>query len=175
MESIMKQRSFTSFFRFSHRELSSRLQPTLERQQCSSRCTDSDHRRFVELLESPSYRRRQCEFCKRKNTREERVEFIILSPLHSFYSKIQIQKIPKSSYLNWFHYTWAESSKEIGFYLLEFVKSIVCPFFRHETIGSGDPFGGPHSNITVSPWATRVFCGSSRNSSRSTGEMEKWN
>lgn len=54
-------------------------------------------------------------------------------------------------------------------YLLEFVMSIVWPFFRHDTIGSGDPFGGPHSSITVSPCATRVFCGSSRNSSRSTG------
>lgn len=54
-------------------------------------------------------------------------------------------------------------------YLLEFVMSIVWPFFRHDTIGSGDPFGGPHSSITVSLCATRVFCGSSRNSSRSTG------
>lgn len=58
-------------------------------------------------------------------------------------------------------------------YLFELVKSIVWPFFRHDTIGSGDPFGGPHSNIAVSPWATRVFCGSKRNSSRSTAKKRK--
>lgn len=52
-------------------------------------------------------------------------------------------------------------------YLFEPAKSIICPFFRHEIIGSGDPFGAPHSSIAVSPYATRVFCGSRRKSSRS--------
>lgn len=34
--------------------------------------------------------------------------------------------------------------------------------------GSGEPRGGPHSIIATSPKATRVFCGSKRNSSRNT-------
>lgn len=34
--------------------------------------------------------------------------------------------------------------------------------------GSGVPRGGPHSIIATSPNATRVFCGSNRNSSRNT-------
>lgn len=36
-------------------------------------------------------------------------------------------------------------------YLLEFVKSIVRPFFRHEIVGEGEPLGGPHSRVAVSP------------------------
>jgi hypothetical protein len=57
--------------------------------------------------------------------------------------------------------------KEIA-YLFEVDRFKVWPFLRQEMIGSGDPLGGPHSNSTVSPCATLVFCGSRRNSSRST-------
>lgn len=53
-------------------------------------------------------------------------------------------------------------------YRFELVRSKVCPFLRQKTVGSGEPLGGPHSSSTVSPCATRVFCGSRRNSSRST-------
>lgn len=56
---------------------------------------------------------------------------------------------------------WIESIP----YLLDPVNSIVCPFFLHDTIGSGLPRGGPHSSMTVSPKATVVSCGSNRNSS----------
>lgn len=62
---------------------------------------------------------------------------------------------------------------ENNIYLLEVVKSSVCPFFRHVTVGSGDPLGGPHSSSTVSPRAIRVFCGSKRNSSRRTEIKER--
>lgn len=53
-------------------------------------------------------------------------------------------------------------------YLFDEFKSIVWPFLRHIIVGSGEPFGGPHSISAVSPWATIVFCGSKRNSSRKT-------
>lgn len=39
--------------------------------------------------------------------------------------------------------------------------------------GSGVPFGGPHSIIATSPNATRVFCGSKRNSSRNTVKRKR--
>lgn len=39
--------------------------------------------------------------------------------------------------------------------------------------GSGVPRGGPHSIIATSPNATRVFCGSNRNSSRKTRAEKK--
>lgn len=42
------------------------------------------------------------------------------------------------------------------------------PFFLHEIIGSGLPRGPAHSSRAVSPCATRVFCGSRRNSSLRT-------
>lgn len=69
--------------------------------------------------------------------------------------------------------SWALEMNENNIYLLEVVKSSVCPFFRHVTVGSGDPLGGPHSSSTVSPRATRVFCGSKRNSSRRTARKER--
>ena len=53
-------------------------------------------------------------------------------------------------------------------YLLVMSRSIVCPFLRQKTVGSGWPLGGPHSNRAVSPCATLVFFGSARKSSRRT-------
>ena len=58
-------------------------------------------------------------------------------------------------------------------YLFDVSVSIFCPFFFHIIDGSGLPFGGPHSRIAVSPCATRVFCGSSRNSSLKTANKKK--
>lgn len=40
--------------------------------------------------------------------------------------------------------------------------------FIHINVGSGIPFGGPHSNNAVSPLATRVSFGCGRKSSRKT-------
>uniref|UniRef100_A0A1A9UVP3 Uncharacterized protein n=1 Tax=Glossina austeni TaxID=7395 RepID=A0A1A9UVP3_GLOAU len=40
--------------------------------------------------------------------------------------------------------------------------------FIHISVGSGIPFGGPHSNKAVSPLATRVSLGCARKSSRKT-------
>lgn len=40
--------------------------------------------------------------------------------------------------------------------------------FFQVSVGSGLPFGGPHSRRAVSPAATRVSCGSTRKSSRKT-------
>jgi hypothetical protein len=56
-------------------------------------------------------------------------------------------------------------------YRLIFSKSIKWPFFFHLRIGSGCPRGGLHSSKDVSPAATRVFCGSWRNSSRNTATI----
>lgn len=47
-------------------------------------------------------------------------------------------------------------------------RSIMWPFLFQWRVGSGWPRGGPHSSKAVSPAATLVFCGSARNSSRST-------
>lgn len=49
-------------------------------------------------------------------------------------------------------------------------KSNFWPPFFHVTVGSGMPRGGAHSSSAVSPCAMRVFCGSRRNSSRSTAK-----
>lgn len=60
-------------------------------------------------------------------------------------------------------------------YRFELLKSSVWPFLRHMMVGSGDPLGGPHSISAVSPWATLVFCGSNRNSSRNTAKTQNKN
>lgn len=56
----------------------------------------------------------------------------------------------------------------VATYRLTWSTSNFCPFFLQNTIGSGVPFGGEHSRMAVSPWATRVCCGSALNSSRRT-------
>ena len=57
-------------------------------------------------------------------------------------------------------------------YLFVMSRSIVCPFLRQKTVGSGWPLGGPHSNRAVSPCATLVFFGSARKSSRRTANRD---
>lgn len=47
-------------------------------------------------------------------------------------------------------------------------KCLVKLTFIHMSVGSGIPFGGPHSNNAVSPLATRVSLGWARKSSRKT-------
>lgn len=45
--------------------------------------------------------------------------------------------------------------------------------FFHSNVGSGFPFGGPHSSRAVSPAATRVSFGSTRKSSRNTEKKKQ--
>jgi hypothetical protein len=57
-------------------------------------------------------------------------------------------------------------------YLFVVSRSIVCPFLRQKTVGSGWPFGGLHSIRAVSPSATLVLLGSARKSSRRTANRD---
>ena len=56
-------------------------------------------------------------------------------------------------------------------YLSVSSRLIMCPFFFQSKLGSGFPFGGPHSRRAVSPAATRVSLGTTRNSSLSTATI----
>lgn len=54
-------------------------------------------------------------------------------------------------------------------------RSSMISSLRQLMVGSGFPLGGPHSSRAVSPAATRVSLGSTRNSSRRTGKRyEGW-
>lgn len=72
----------------SYHELSNKQRSTPERRQCSWRCTDSVHRRFALPLVAPSYRRRQCEFYKRRSTKGKGLNSLFYRRIHSTSSKI---------------------------------------------------------------------------------------
>lgn len=198
--SLIKLNDSTQKCSRSYHEPSNKPRPIRERRQRSLRCTGIFHRPIAERLVSPSYRRQQCEFCKReRETAQKRIEFVILF-IRSYVlenTNSEDSLLPESSYLNCIHYCYIKicTTKE----LFSTFWNLLCPLFARSSSKTQSALAilsavripvsiskrleqvatynfvtfRELTSIAVSPWATRVFCGSSRKPSRRTEEAKR--